>query len=1243
MRRLIAGLASILAVLVLAVAAAPFVLPADWIRDRVVAAVETASGLRLSLNGPVSLSVLPVLALDAREVAIARPDAPTLAEIGRVRFALALGPLIDGRVEVTGLTLDRPSVTLAVDAAGVPNWTGAAAPETPARTGAGAGPGFAISVSDIEITEGTLAYSDAVSGRTETITGLSLDTALTDLAAPLSAEGSFTARGVTAAFTAAFETPARFLAERRGDMALTLTVGDASLTARGAIDLAAPAPFAGILSLAVPDTRATAAALGVAPPPAATLKADGRVTLSPTRVEATDLVLVADATTVSGAVGVDLTGTRPRVDAHLAVDAIDLDRLSAGGRGGGRGDGGEIDPALLSIVDGGVDLKVGRVTGAAFGPLGAVEGLHIVAVAEAGAVSTVIDGVRLAGGTLGVRAKARPDKNRLRVDGTVTADGFDVGALAALGGAAAPLGGKLGADVTFAAAGRSVAALAETLDMAGRVSLSGGTLTGLGLADAFGDPAADRLEAIRTEASFGSLADPLRLEGTARFRKRPVAFTATVDPRRILDGQTFPLLVDVASGGVRAAFDGDVLPSQGTVTGRASLDADGLASLAGLAGRPAEGLPAGALRVSADIETALRAITVDNLRVKLGDGGFSGSLSLDLRERPRLKARFDGPVIDLGGLLAGAAGAAGPSGETAAPGGWSDAPLDLSGLGAFDADVGIAAGSLRYGDLATGRAAATLAVAGGRLTVDLTEAALFGGQATGTVTVDAAGGVPAVAARFSLDGSDIGPVLAATVGTDRIVGRASANLDLASTGRSMRALVSGLSGEVSADIRDGALRGVDLPALLRSVATAITTGFGANAKAATPFTRLSARFKVEQGVATTTDLTLASPVVTAAGAGRIDLSARSLALRVEPSLRVPDSSDGLSFEVPVIVEGPWSAPRIYPDVQGILQDPAAAYEKLRSLGGLFGQFAAAPRKQSMGAVLDGIVPGLGAVAAGKGGTLPNAEGLADDLIGAATGGALVGADGNGPSSLGGDALDVLIGSIGPDETPADAGDPAADGAAGQPDPAAPGGEAGAVPLPRPRPGGPAGDVAAGEAPDAGPPDGESAPDGEAAVPAADPAPSEEPAPAVKPERPAKPKRDRNADADAGPGADAGGEPAPRPKKEKRRGEDAPAPGPDAPPADAPPPAPVEDAPQPLPEAPAEAAPPEPAPPEAAPQEEAAPADTPAAPAESPPAENPAAEPSAAPAAACADGAAPPCAAGDDPLGALIGGDAPPQD
>ena len=55
-----------------------------------------------------------------------------------------------------------------------------------------------------------------------------------------------------------------------------------------------------------------------------------------------------------------------------------------------------------------------------------------------------------------------------------------------------------------------------------------------------------------------------------------------------------------------------------------------------------------------------------------------------------------------------------------------------------------------------------------------------------------------------------------------------------------------------------------------------------------------------------------------------------------------------------MIDGPWAAPRIYPDIAGILDNPDAAYAKLKEMGkGLFG-----PNGGGLGDLINGLT-GLG--------------------------------------------------------------------------------------------------------------------------------------------------------------------------------------------------------------------------------------------------------------------------------------------
>jgi AsmA protein len=145
-------------------------------------------------------------------------------------------------------------------------------------------------------------------------------------------------------------------------------------------------------------------------------------------------------------------------------------------------------------------------------------------------------------------------------------------------------------------------------------------------------------------------------------------------------------------------------------------------------------------------------------------------------------------------------------------------------------------------------------------------------------------------------------------------------------------------------VKAGALVGLDVPALLGHVMTGIAEGWTAAGDGDTPFSRLEAKFAVEDGIAETANLTLEGPALGLAGHGSVDLLRRRLDLKMRPRPRgADDEATAASLPVSVIVAGSWSAPRIYPDVEGILENPARAFEGLRR------RIAASAAKLDLGA------------------------------------------------------------------------------------------------------------------------------------------------------------------------------------------------------------------------------------------------------------------------------------------------------
>jgi AsmA protein len=186
------------------------------------------------------------------------------------------------------------------------------------------------------------------------------------------------------------------------------------------------------------------------------------------------------------------------------------------------------------------------------------------------------------------------------------------------------------------------------------------------------------------------------------------------------------------------------------------------------------------------------------------------------------------------------------------------------------------------------------------------------------------------------------PLLRSVADFDKLDGKLQAKLALHSSGNSQRAILSNLDGTVFAVFQDGAIRGLNVAQMIRSLTSGTLSGWQQDREQTTDLSQLSASFRIEKGQATTSDLNLVGPLVKMTGAGTIDLGTKMLAFRVEPKLVLTTEGQGRTTDpvglgIPVIIDGPWAEPRIYPEMAGILDNPDAAYAKLKEMGkGLFG-------------------------------------------------------------------------------------------------------------------------------------------------------------------------------------------------------------------------------------------------------------------------------------------------------------------
>lgn len=263
---------------------------------------------------------------------------------------------------------------------------------------------------------------------------------------------------------------------------------------------------------------------------------------------------------------------------------------------------------------------------------------------------------------------------------------------------------------------------------------------------------------------------------------------------------------------------------------------------------------------------------------------------------------------------------------------WSDAPIDFSSLNSLDAKLRLRTGGIVYGDVTFGETLLDIDMASGKLNADLKKITAYGSTATGRLTLDGSTQVPKLTGQFQTSGLNALALLKDFAGTSRFEGTLATTLNLAASGRSQRELVSTLAGNAQFSLTDGIIRGIDMAQMVTGVQSAVLGGWNRTDNAGTRFSSLSASFLFTDGIGKNDDLSLVGPQVRVTGTGTVDLLRKRMNYRVTPSAASAAGGEFTGLVVPVIVKGPWADPKIYPDVQGILENPQAALDALNKLG-----------------------------------------------------------------------------------------------------------------------------------------------------------------------------------------------------------------------------------------------------------------------------------------------------------------------
>lgn len=416
------------------------------------------------------------------------------------------------------------------------------------------------------------------------------------------------------------------------------------------------------------------------------------------------------------------------------------------------------------------------------------------------------------------------------------------------------------------------------------------------------DHGGDRFEVADLDASlkWPDPRKPADISVTLRPAGEDLALAATVnDLEALMGGKVSGVKASVEAAGARVVFDGraGIAPQLGGLLDASVPNPDKFMSALGL---PASGVP-GPASVRGQI-----TLTKDGL-FTLRDGSITAlgnalSAQADVAtagKKPVVTAQFVAGKLDLSGF-----GEADDSGATDEPGGWSNAPIDASGLGAIDGEIVLAAEAIDLGNLKIGRSRMSIAIDNSRAVFTLNEINAYEGLVTGQFVANNRSGL-SVGGKMQARNMELKGLLTDTMEISRFTGKAGAQVSFLGVGQSVHAIMNSLKGDASVQVGQGTISGIDLDKLLRGRPGGGTTVFDA----------LTGTAVIGGGVLTNDDLLLELPNVVAKGEGTVGLGERRIDYLFTPQIR---STDEQGLAVPIRIKGSWDDPKIRPELDKAL-------------------------------------------------------------------------------------------------------------------------------------------------------------------------------------------------------------------------------------------------------------------------------------------------------------------------------------
>ena len=394
-----------------------------------------------------------------------------------------------------------------------------------------------------------------------------------------------------------------------------------------------------------------------------------------------------------------------------------------------------------------------------------------------------------------------------------------------------------------------------------------------------------------------------------------------------------PIDIDAQIAGARAKLVGQVArpAAMSGLDLAVNLDVPDLTAFSSLAGKKLPALRNLVLsaKLTEPPSGLSTGVSLHQLNLAGSFGDLTGDVDILFKPRKSVSGKLGSTRFDLDALQAASDAVTAPVVAPTTPQGGrvgpapryllSEANIDFSGLNAADVDLALAFDDIQSGGVDYRKVAGHVVLNAGTLTVNPFTATLPGGAMMFSVAFASQALPPTVALRVHAPGVALKPLLTAFHQPNDVSGTLEIGADVATSGRSLHALASQITGKLGVAMADGELDNKLLGAIgaqvMRVARLPSDLLSGNNATSTrTKLACVALRIDAEHGLATLTNMVVQTSAAQIVGNGSINFGDEAVSLRLRPALR---TAVGPSVVVPVRVSGMLVGPQISLDPNAV--------------------------------------------------------------------------------------------------------------------------------------------------------------------------------------------------------------------------------------------------------------------------------------------------------------------------------------